>query len=279
MIHPMKQTHTRSIWLVAAGLCVGGSSWAATDLTGAEGESSYLIGASMATSSSHIGNDKARFTLKPTFSFKLGSLRVSRSRGSSLMSAGRERLETGVSANFDLLSDWKLGASLRIDNGRSFDETSDFAGLPDVRTTLRTRLSMRRSFGPAWSWSASVDQDVLGRQGGMHLSQGVGYRWKVSEKTHWDLSLSTTWGNSRYLQTQYGIGQAAAANTGRSAYLIGSGWESLRSNVQFTHAISENWVAFGGFDLSRLLGDTARSPLVGRVTKHGLSVGFAYRSK
>lgn len=273
----------KQVWLcglcVLAGLGGVGSAWAEGALSVPETDEGYLIGASLASSSSHVGNGKASFTLKPMWAFQLGSVRVSRSRANSLMSAGREKLETGLSTNFDIFSDWRLGASLRIDNGRSFDSDPQLAGLPDVRTTLRARASLSRPFGDRWSWSASVDQDLLGREGGLRLSQGVGYRWPVSEKTYWDFSMSSTWGNARYLQTQYGISSAAAMDTGRQAYLIGSGWESFRTSVQFTHAMSNHWVAFGGLDLSQLLRGAAHSPLVGRVTTHGLSVGIAYRSK
>lgn len=261
------------------GLCAGQAALATSALTVPEGDEGYLIGASVASSSSHVGNAKAQYTLKPMWAFQLGSVRVSRSRASSLMSAGREKLETGLSADFDLLSDWRLGASLRVDNGRSFDADPQLAGLPDVRTTLRARLSVSRPLGEAWSWRSSIDQDVLGRAGGLRLSQGFGYRWRISDITHWDISASTTWGNGRYLDTQYGISSAAAADTGRTPYLLGSGWESFRTSVQFTHAISENWVTFGGLDLSQLLRGAAHSPLVGRVTTHGLSVGLAYRSR
>lgn len=67
--------------------------------------------------------------------------------------------------------------------------------------------------------------------------------------------------------------------TGRDAYLIRGGWESVRADVQLTHIINDHWVAFGGADLSRLMRSAAKSPLVGRVTTHGVSIGLAYRSK
>ena len=275
----MNVFRARSLALLVMGLGLGRLALANGALSVPEVDQGYLIGASVASSSSHVGNAKARYTLKPMFAFQLGSVRVSRSRATTLMSAGREKLETGVSTDFDIFSDWRLSASLRVDNGRSFDEDPQLAGLPDVRTTLRARLSTSRPLGGQWSWNASVDQDILGREGGLRLSQGLGYRLRMSENTHWDFSASTTWGNGRYLQTQYGIDTASAANTGRAPYLLGSGWESFRTSVQFTHAINEHWVTFGGLDLSQLLRGAAHSPLVGRVTTHGLSVGVAYRSK
>lgn len=244
-----------------------------------DGNEGYLIGASMSSSSSHVGNAKVQFNLKPMWAFQLGSVRISRSRAGSLMGAGKEKLETGLSTQFNLFTDWDVGASLRIDNGRSFDEDPALAGLPDVRDTVRARFSTGRSFGPRWSWRVSVDQDLLGRAGGLRLNQGVGYRLPVDEQTFLDFSLGTTWGSRRYMQTQYGIDPAAAQATGRRPFVLGNGWESLRAGVQYTHAINDNWVLFGEAEMSNLLRQASRSPLVGRVSTHGLSFGIAYRGK
>ncbi len=239
----------------------------------------YLIGASMASLSSHIGNGKVSYDLKPMWAFQLGPVRVSRSRARSLMGAGKEKLETGLSTEFNLFSDWRVGASMRLDNGRSFAGDPLLSDLPDVRTTARIRFSTGRPLNERWSWNASVDQDLLGRQGGLRFTQGFGYRLPISEQTYWDFSASSTWGSRRYLQTQYGISEATAMATGRDAYLIRGGWESVRADVQLTHIINDHWVAFGGADLSRLMRSAAKSPLVGRVTTHGVSIGLAYRSK
>jgi MipA family protein len=276
----MKIPHAVLRWVALGALVFAGiPAHAVEQAVVTSDDEGYLIGGSIASSSSHIGHGKVSYDFKPMWAFQLGPVRVSRSRARSLMSAGKERLETGLSTQFDVFSDWQVGASLRLDNGRSFAGDPDFAGLPDVRTTARVRLSTGRSLTDRWSWNASIDQDILGHQGGFRLSQGFGYRLPVSEKTFWDFSASSTWGGGRYLQTQYGISEAAAAATGRDAYLIGGGWESFRADAQVTRIINNHWVAFGGVDLSRLLRATARSPLVGRVTTHSLAFGVAYRSK
>ncbi|MBV1733607.1 MAG: MipA/OmpV family protein [Hydrogenophaga sp.] len=243
------------------------------------GDRGYLLGASVVSANGHIGSGVTRYDIKPLWAFQLGPFRVSRSRANSLMRAGREQLETGVSAEFDVFSDWRLGASLRLDNGRSFDGDPEFSGLPDVRSTLRGRVSTGRSFGERWNWSLSLDQDLLGRGGGARLNTGVNYRYPVSQRTNLDFSLGGGWGDARYQRTIYGISTEAAQATGREPYRLGSGWETLRVGAHFETALSTHWVVFGGLDLSRVLGSTARSPLVGRLVTHGLGVGVAYRSK
>ena len=45
----------------------------------------------------------------------------------------------------------------------------------------------------------------------------------------------------------------------------------------YTTALNHNWVGYAGLSLSRLLGDAARSPVVGQRQLWGASVGVAYR--
>jgi len=243
------------------------------------GDTGYLIGASVVSANGHIGRGVTRYDLKPIFAFQLGPFRVSRSRAHSLMRAGRERLETGVSTEFSWFEDWQFSASLRMDNGRSFGGDPDFQGLPDVPTTVRGRLSTGRPLGERWSWNLSLDHDILDRKGGARLNTGLNYRYPFSPRTNLDFSIGGGWGDARYLRTYYGISSAAAAATGRSPYRMGSGWETLRAGAHFETALNSSWVVFGGLDASRVLGSTERSPLVGRTLTHGLSVGVAYRSR
>jgi outer membrane scaffolding protein for murein synthesis (MipA/OmpV family) len=53
----------------------------------------------------------------------------------------------------------------------------------------------------------------------------------------------------------------------------------VRASLQYTHVLSDSWVLFGGVDLSRMLSDPSRSPLVGRKTTHAISAGIAFRGK
>lgn len=242
-------------------------------------EGDYLIGASVVSGNGHIGDAPVRYDFKPMWAFQLGPFRVSRSRASSLIKAGREELETGVSADFGLFDDWRLSASLRMDNGRDFGPRSRFYGLPGIASTLRARVSTGSPLDEHWTWSTSVDKDLLGRRGGARLSAGLNRRIPVTEQNYWDLGLGTTFGDRTYLQTHYGISQAAALRTGRDPYSLGSGWENVRASLQYTHVLSDSWVMFGGLDLSRMLSDPSRSPLVGRKTTHSVSVGVAFRGK
>lgn len=239
----------------------------------------YLIGASLGGSTTHMGPGDRRVNVKPVFAFQVGRLRVSRSRASSLMNAGRgSAVETGVSTELISRDDWSLSGSLRLDNGRTLADDPQWRDLPAIDDTVRARLTARRQFGRRWSTSISVDQDVLGKQGGARLGVGLGYRLPVSDVAHWDLSANTGWGNTRYMQTHYGISSVAAQRVGVAPYRADGGIENLQLGADYTHALGENWVVFGGLNVSRLMRSALDSPLVNRGTTYGVSVGLAWRS-
>lgn len=239
-----------------------------------------LLGLALSSSRPHIGSEAQSLDAQPLWAFQYGSLRIASGRAGSLMSAGRETVDPGVSTVLVTDGGWRLSTSLRYDGGRSEDDADPLLrGLPGLRETVRGRLSASRALGPRWSLGLGADQDLLGRGGGLRLNAGTGYRYPLSGHTQWDLSVGVGWGNSTYLQSRYGIGAEAAASSGRPAYLLGSGWESLGLGLQLTSVLGPHWVAFGGLSVNHLLGEAARSPLVGRRTVYGASVGLAWRSR
>lgn len=237
----------------------------------------YLIGASVVSSTAHIGTGERKTSLKPVWHFYLGPVRVSRSRGSTLLGAGRRSGETGLSTDFLAAKDWNISASLRVDNGRTFDDEPLFRGLPDIRTTIRARVSATRPFAERWAWNVNMDQDILGKDGGARMGTSLSYRYPVSDATHLDFGVSAGWADARYMRTHFGISDEAAQLVGRAPYHLGSGLEGVQATMQFTSAMSRRWVLFGGVDFSRLQGGAAHSPLVGRPVTHAVTLGLAYR--
>jgi MipA family protein len=277
MMCAMLTVTARSRLILLACACAASAQADDKDWLAIEGD--YLVGASVVSGNGHVGDVPVKYDFKPMWAFQLGPFRVSRSRASSLIKAGRrEELETGVSADFDFIKDWRLGASLRMDNGRDFGPGSRFFGLPSIPTTLRGRLSTGSAMGEHWSWSASYDKDLLGRGGGGRLSSGLNRRIPLDGQRHWDWSVGATWGDRTYLQTHYAISGESARRTGHGPYALGGGWENLRTGLQYTHVLSDHWVLFGGVELSRMVNSVARSPLVGRKTTHSISAGIAFRS-
>ncbi|WP_161126172.1 MipA/OmpV family protein [Malikia spinosa] len=234
----------------------------------------YLVGAALSSSQSHVGSDERELGLQPILGFWVGRYRLSTGRASSLWNVGRATVvDPGLSTTLLSKSDWSLGASLNWDGGRDSGDDPLLAGVPDLRSTLRGKLSVGYAFAPRWSLGLSSSHDLLGHEGGGRYSASLGYRQPLSERSYWDTSFSANWGNRDYMRSHYGI----PASTLRAPYQLDGGIEGVSLGLGYTTALNHNWVGYAGLSLSRLLGDAARSPVVGQRQLWGASVGIAYR--
>lgn len=256
------------------------SGWAAAQAADPALEASrdYLVGASISSSRPHLGTEDQRIGAGAMWAFQLGRFRFATSGASALLSQGRQRVDSGVSTELRATTHTTLSASLSFEEGRDWDKDPVYRGLPDVRSTLRGRLTASTSLTSRLSASLRASQDLLGRDGGLRLDGGLSYRYPISDQTHWDLSLGLGWANGTYNRTHYGIDAASAAATGLPFHTLGSGIDSASIGWRLTSALSRRWVGFAGVSVSQLQGDAARSPLVTSRTVYGASVGLAYRS-
>lgn len=244
-----------------------------------EASRDYLIGVALVSSAPLLGSDNSQRTrASPIWAFQLGRFRFASSGASALLTQGRQTVDTGVSTVVAGSDRWSLSTSLRIDEGRSWDDDARFRGLPDVRGTLRGRVTANVALGKRWSASLRGSQDLLGRDGGLRIDSSLGYRYPISTQTHWDLSLGAGWANATHARTYYGIAPESALATGLPAYRPGSGWDGVSIGWRLTSALNRNWVMYGGVGASQLQGDAARSPLVGRRSAVSATVGLAYRN-
>lgn len=261
-----------------AGLCA--LAQASDDPVTLKASRDFLVGSTATSSVGHIGVGDRRWDLSPVWAFQLGRFRLASGRAASLLSVGREPVDAGLSTVLATTGNWRLSTALRIRDGRDADDTDPLLrGLPGTRTTLLGRLSASRAISRRWTGSVSATQDLLGHGAGFSLGFGLGYRYPISESTYWDASAGLGWSNATARQTSFGISPEDAAAAGRAPYAIGAGWDSAALGWTLTSALSEHWVAWGGLSMSQLQGAAARSPLVGRRTVAGASIGLAYRDR
>lgn len=233
----------------------------------------YLLGLGLSSSRDHVGVSNRSIGLQPVWGFWAGRYRISSGRASSLWEVGRATVvDAGLSTTLLSRSDWSLGASLSWDPGRESGTDPLLAGVPDLQSTLRGKLSVGYAFAPRWSLGLGASHDLLDHGGGGLYSAVLGYREPLSERSYWDASLSASWGNRIYMQGHYGIPVSSPR-----AYQLQGGVEGIGLGWGYTGAINHNWVAYGGLNYSRLLGEAGSSPVVGARQVWSASAGVAYR--
>jgi outer membrane scaffolding protein for murein synthesis (MipA/OmpV family) len=238
----------------------------------------YLLGASLAVAPEYDGASRQKFKIRPLWAARFGRIRIATSGGSALLGFGRENVGAGASAQLVENDRWRVGVSLRFDSGRDSGDARTTQGLPDVKRTLRAKLSATYSFTPDWNISGSLSQDVLGHRGGLTAGLDLGWRFYRSETTEWTTGVGLSAANALNMRSYFGVPASAVAESGKPAYEPGAGLRDAHVGVGFKHALDGHWFLFGSTGASRLMGPAADSPLVQRRSGFGAAVGVAWRN-
>ncbi|MFG6469120.1 MipA/OmpV family protein [Roseateles sp. BYS87W] len=238
----------------------------------------YLLGASLASRPEYDGAASRKTQLKPLWAVQWGRWRISTSGGSALLGFGREGVGAGASTLLVDNTRLRVGLALRMDSGRSSGDATTTQGLPDVKRTLRARLSASLNLAPDWTLSGNLSQDLLGRGGGLTAGADVGWRFYRSPTVEWAAGAGVSAGNAQNLRSYFGVPESAVAASGKPAYEPGAGLRDLHAGVSFTRPLSKHWFMFGGAGASRLLGPAADSPLVQQRDGQYANLGVAWRN-
>jgi outer membrane protein len=243
----------------------------------------YLLGINVSSGPDYWGAARNSTGIKPLWAVRWGKWRLSTSGSAALMGFGNELPATGpgAGATRDLFRSDKLrvGYGLRLDNGRSSDNSDITAGLPDVKKTLRGRVYGSYAMAPRWQVSGAFSQDLLDRQGGASFDVGLSNQVFRSASSELTVGLSLAGGDGRHMNSYFGVpaDSPAAARFGQ-AFVPSGGLRELGFSLGYTRAFSARWVGFSGVSVSRLLGPAAASPITQRLGNHSWNLGLAYRN-
>lgn len=236
----------------------------------------YALGVAYSVSPSYAGSDERKSRLRPVLALQYGRFRLSSSRGSSVLRHGLDTRGSGASATLVESERLNISAALRIDNGRDASDSAQLAGLPEVRSTLRGRISMGYALTDRWSAGASVSQDLLGRSGGAQFNTGLQYAFNLSPQTRLNVGVGAALGDATFMRSQFGVPDSAQGNA-LAPFTPGAGLYSVDAGLGVMTALSRRWVAFGAVTVSQLRGDARRSPLTMRPNGYSATAGIAYR--
>lgn len=238
----------------------------------------YLLGVGVVSQPEYDGASRHETKLKPLWALKFGRVRISTSGSGSLLGFGREESAGGASTQFIDTEKLRVGASLRVDSGRSSGDASTTRGLPDVRRTLRARLYTSYSITKDFNIGANLSQDLLGHKGGMTMGADLGWRIYRSPTLEWTSGIGISAGNAQNLNTYFGVPESAVASSGKPAYEPGAGLRDVHAGIGFIRPLSKHWLVYGNAGVSHLLGPVADSPLVQKLTGTSAGVGIAWRN-
>lgn len=233
------------------------------------------VGLMLNHSANYQGAADSRNRLVPGFFLRYG--RFSATNASGFVTRRNDDVERGVAAELLRRDDLRVSLSARFDGGRDADSDAALRGLPDVRPTLRLRLSALKHLSDGWQVSAAISPDVLNRGGGVLADLGLGREWYVTRDLRASIGTGTTWASGRYLQSYFGVTPAQSTVTGMRTIQPGAGLRDLSLGAGLYAVLGPHWVGFASVGATHLLGDAADSPLTHRTNTWSAYSGVAWR--
>ena len=237
----------------------------------------YVLGVAYGWSPTYAGSARHKSSFSPVLSLQYGRFRLSSSRGNAVLNHGFDDRGSGASATLVERERFNLSASLRIDNGRDDGDDRVLRGLPEIRSTLRGRVSAGYVLSERWSVNAGVSQDLLGREGGAQLNTSLRYAFNLTPDTKVGMGMGAAFGDGTYMRSHFGVPVSAASSSPLPAFKPSAGLYGVDLGVDVMTALSRHWVVLGAARVSQLQGDARRSPLTVQPVGYSISVGLAYR--
>lgn len=248
----------------------------ATELAPQEGLR-YALGGALIVAPSYAGGSGQQFKPRPLWAVRHGRFRISGARASGLLGVAGDG-GSGASADLVDRANWRLGASLRFDSGRSPGDDPVLEGLPVIRRTLRGRVYGQWHIGGGWNTSLGYSADLLGRGGGGIAGLALSYDWTPVPGLAASVNAGANWADGQHMRTYFGIAPEVAQATGRTAYVPSTGLMDLHAGVGLRMPLQGRWTLFGSLGVSQLQGDAAASPLTRRSQGVTAMMALAWRS-
>jgi outer membrane protein len=242
-------------------------------------EVSFTVGMAGSVAPTYSGSDRTGYAIAPAGRIMWRGYSISTSsvaRASSTAGSNRSS-ETGLTGPLYRTREFAFGFGASISRGRSVSEEDERLGLKEIRGTLIGRMRMRYYFTPDLVLTATLVGDLLGRQGGLELPVGVGWRHSLRPGLLFHTDVGVTFADAKSMDNNYGIGPREQAASGLPIYRPGTGLREVSGSIGLVGEPSEHWVWVARLSLVKLVGPAADSPVVRQSFQPGLLVGVAYR--
>jgi outer membrane protein len=225
-----------------------------------------MIGVGVASKPVYPGSGERETDLQPVGKITYGRFFI----------GGQAGLGIGYNA-FDA-GNFTFGAMLSRESSgeRKESDSPRLKGLGDIDEATRAGLFV--SYRHDWlRANANVLWDVGGKDLGLTATLSAEAVTRATPALELSAGFSVTYGNDEYAQTAFGITPAQAARSGLPAYAPGAGAARGAFQLGASYALTPSWTLGARLNAGRLLGDSAKSPVVEKKAQNSAAFFVGYR--
>lgn len=170
-------------------------------------------------------------------------------------------LGNSLRANVIPSRSWRLGPLLRFRMERDDVSDDEVDDMRKVDAAMEAGLFGGYS-GKHWLTTLSVAKDVAAGHHGVVGELGLGYKVPFETRGQLTLFALTTYADSDYMQSYFGVDAADSARSGLNTYSADSGIKDVGAGVAWQYNFNRNWGMLALARYTRLLEDAKDSPVV-----------------
>ncbi|MEI7842977.1 MAG: MipA/OmpV family protein [Gallionellaceae bacterium] len=180
----------------------------------------------------------------------------------------------GIGYNFSDSKYFQYGVRLGIGNARSESDDARLYGMGNLKYIAEGGVFARTFLGPI-----SLFSNVLGGDYGAHGDVGLSVGIPLGKENRLRLSAIQNWGDTRYMQTYFGVTAAQALASGGvlTAYDATEGTKDVVMSASWVHNFDKSWFSSVGVTTKRLQNSALLSPLTQRGVTNSQSILIGYR--
>ncbi|GEM_PF-439847 len=219
-----------------------------------------FVGLGVLSKPDYEGSDDNEITLAPFGQYFWASGRYAKLGGTGgSENAGRLSLNL---ITRDSSENWTFGPLLQYRLKRDDDvDNQQVKRMKEVDAATELGVFVGYDTGP-WSAEVSFAGDVSDEHDGYLVYLKGGYDLMQTEKVLVTLGVDTTWADSSYMETYFGVDNKNVGSSGLPFYKPDSGFKDVTLSLTGVYHFNKTWGAAANASYTRMLNDAEDSPLV-----------------
>jgi MipA family protein len=188
----------------------------------------------------------------------------------------------GTRARLDILADPRISFGPVVGPRLSHRDVEGPLGLlSEIGTAIEVGAFVGYRFGGSQSGQGSLQtelsvvQDVSDTHNGLLATASVGFNAVRQANFSLSIDAQTTWADSDYSDTYFGISEAEAVVSGLSQYDLGSGFRDVGAGLTAVYWFNNRFGLLARAGASYLVGEIADSPVVDEGSQWQPTAGIA----
>lgn len=181
----------------------------------------------------------------------------------------------GIGVNLLHGEGYRAGISLSYDLGRNSHDDDHLRNLPNISFAPAPKAFAQVFIKPV---VLAVDiRKAIGGNDGLIGDIGIYMPIRFDDSDFMFIGPGVTWADHRYTNAYFGISEATSKVSGYNAFVAHGGLTNVGAGASYVHLMGDHWMLTGDTGYRRLLGDSARSPVVETKLQFSLDVNLGYR--